>query len=183
MSDHAIAAPSRKLDEFEELVFQYTGRMGHGNEEVCTAAPPTVYSYTTLGRRRPQLRPPLRISKPRPPARVSFLFTITPALSNMMGNLHGGCAATLIDVLSTTILLGVSEPGKFAYGGVSRNLKVTYLRPVPTGSEVRLVCEVIHVGKRLALLRAEIQRAENGDICVVGEHEKANTDPEVTQRI
>jgi hypothetical protein len=38
MSDHAIAAPSRELDEFEELVFQYTGRMGLGNEEVCAAA-------------------------------------------------------------------------------------------------------------------------------------------------
>lgn len=99
-----------------------------------------------------------------------------------MGNLHGGCAATLIDVLSTTILLGISSPGRFALGGVSRNLKVTYLRPVPTDTEVRLVCEVVHVGKRLALLRAEIQRV-NGDVCVVGEHEKANTDPEVDQRI
>jgi len=118
-----------------------------------------------------------------PPSKVSFLLKITPALSNYMGNLHGGCAATLIDVLSTTILLGVSEPGKFALGGVSRNLKLTYLRPVPEGIEARIVCEVIHVGKRLALLRAEIQRAETGDVCVVGEHEKANTDPEVNQRI
>lgn len=100
-----------------------------------------------------------------------------------MGNLHGGCAATLIDVLSTTILLGMSEPGKFSLGGVSRNLKVTYLRPVPTGTEVRLVCELVHVGKRLALLRAEIQKAGSGDLCVVGEHEKANTDPEVTQKM
>jgi acyl-coenzyme A thioesterase 13 len=104
-------------------------------------------------------------------------------MSNYMGNLHGGCAATLIDVLSTTILLGISQPGKFGLGGVSRNLKVTYLRPVPTGTEVRLVCEVIHVGKRLALLRAEIQKADSRDICVVGEHEKANTDPEDNQRI
>lgn len=118
-----------------------------------------------------------------PPATVSFLFNVTPAMSNYMGNLHGGCAATLIDVLSTTILLGVSEPGKFALGGVSRNLKVTYLRPVPTETEARVVCELVHVGKRLALLRAEIQKAASGDLCVVGEHEKANTDPEVNQRI
>lgn len=118
-----------------------------------------------------------------PPASVSFLLTITPDLSNYMGNLHGGCAATLVDVLSTTILLGVSEPGRFSMGGVSRNLKLTYLRPVPTGIEARIVCELVHVGKRLALLRAEIQKAETGDLCVVGEHEKANTDPEVDQRI
>ncbi|KAJ5881669.1 uncharacterized protein N7529_000341 [Penicillium soppii] len=170
MSDHAIGAPARKLDEFEELVYEYTGRMGLGNE-----------GHWGVDARSCNLR--FESATRGPPATVSFLFKITPAMSNYMGNLHGGCAATLIDVLSTTILLGLSEPGRFALGGVSRNLKVTYLRPVPTDTEVRLVCEVVHVGKRLALLRAEIQRAESGDVCVVGEHEKANTDPEVNQRI
>lgn len=62
-------------------------------------------------------------------------------------------------------------------------MRLTYLRPVPIGTEARIVCEVMHVGKRLALLRAEIQKADTGDVCVVGEHEKANTDPEVDQRI
>jgi hypothetical protein len=33
-ADNAISAPSRKLDEFEELVYEYTGRMGMGNEDV-----------------------------------------------------------------------------------------------------------------------------------------------------
>ncbi|KAJ5192264.1 hypothetical protein N7449_008406 [Penicillium cf. viridicatum] len=180
MSGNAIIAPSRKLDEFEELVYEYTARMGLGNEGVNPAL--TYFKkHWDVDARSCNLR--FESATRGPPATVSFLLTITPALSNYMGNLHGGCAATLIDVLSTTILLGISEPGKFSYGGVSRNLKVTYLRPVPTGTEVRLVCEVIHVGKRLALLRAEIQRAENQDVCVVGEHEKANTDPEVTQRI
>lgn len=35
---------------------------------------------------------------------------------------------------------------------------------------------MVHVGKRLALLRAEIRRVDNGALCVLGEHEKANTD-------
>ncbi|KAF3018392.1 hypothetical protein E8E15_008053 [Penicillium rubens] len=169
-ADNAISAPSRKLDEFEELVYEYTGPYPYLNPK-----------HWDVDARSCNLR--FESATRGPPATVSFLLTITPPLSNYMGNLHGGCAATLIDVLSTTILLGISEPGKFSFGGVSRNLKVTYLRPVPTGTEVRLVCEVIHVGKRLALLRAEIQKAESGDVCVIGEHEKANTDPEVTQRI
>lgn len=100
-----------------------------------------------------------------------------------MGNLHGGCAATLIDVLSTTILLGMSSPGRFGLGGVSRNLKVTYLRPVPRDTEIRLNCVLVHVGKRLALLRAEITRIDDGGLCVVGEHEKANTDPEMSEKL
>lgn len=32
MSGNAIGAPSRKLDEFEELVYEYTARMGLGSE-------------------------------------------------------------------------------------------------------------------------------------------------------
>lgn len=39
------------------------------------------------------------------------------------------------------------------------------------------------MGKRLALLRAEIQKADTGAVCVVGEHEKANTDPEVDRKL
>ena len=93
-----------------------------------------------------------------------------------MGNLHGGCAATLIDVLTSTILMGVSRPGVFTSGGVSRNLKVTYLRPVPEGTEIRLICEVVNVGRRLAYLTAEIHRADTGALCMIGEHDKANTD-------
>lgn len=34
MSDEGIRRPARKLDEFEELVYEYTGRMGLGSEEV-----------------------------------------------------------------------------------------------------------------------------------------------------
>lgn len=36
MSDEGIRAPARKLDEFEELVYNYTSRMGMGlgNDEV-----------------------------------------------------------------------------------------------------------------------------------------------------
>lgn len=77
----------------------------------------------------------------------------------------------------------MSRPGHFAFGGVSRNLKVTYLRPVPRDTEIRLTCELVHVGRRLALLRAEIRRVDTGALCVVGEHEKANTDAELSQKI
>ncbi|KAJ6155911.1 hypothetical protein N7497_004796 [Penicillium chrysogenum] len=176
-ADNAISAPSRKLDELRSSSMSIAGRMGMGMRDL------PLSQSKALGRRSRSCNLRFESATRGPPATVSFLLMITPPLSNYMGNLHGGCAATLIDVLSTTILLGISEPGKFSFGGVSRNLKVTYLRPVPTGTEVRLVCEVIHVGKRLALLRAEIQKAESGDVCVIGEHEKANTDPEVTQRI
>ncbi|KAJ5232676.1 hypothetical protein N7468_005632 [Penicillium chermesinum] len=168
--EYAIKPPARQMTEFEENVYSYMRRMCQGSDD-----------HWDIDGRKCNLR--FESATRGPPAKVSFTFTITPDLSNYLGNLHGGCAATLIDVLSSTLLVGMAEPGKFAYGGVSRNLRTTYLRPVPVGTEARLVCELIHAGQRLALLRAEIQKASNGDVCVVGEHEKANTDPEVKQRI
>lgn len=83
----------------------------------------------------------------------------------------------MIDVLTTTILLGMGEPGKFSIGGVTRSLDLKFLRAVPVYVEVAIVCEVVHIGRRLALLKAEIRRTDTGDVCIVGEHDKANTDP------
>lgn len=39
MSEAGIQRPARQLDEFEELVFEYTSRMGLGNEEVSLQTP------------------------------------------------------------------------------------------------------------------------------------------------
>lgn len=46
---------------------------------------------------------------------------------------------------------------------------------------MRVRCEVAQMGRRLALLRAAIERVDTGDVCVLALHEKANTDPEVSK--
>ncbi|KAI9041040.1 PaaI family thioesterase [Aspergillus affinis] len=170
MSSPRTRAPARELDDFEQSVYEYSNRISWDDDQEHWDLDPSSnirFESATRG----------------PPARVSFLFTVSPKLCNLIGNLHGGCAATLIDVLSTCILLGVSSPGHFGLGGVSRHLKVTYLRPVPQGTDARLVCEIVHVGRRLAFMKAEISRADTGALCIVGEHEKANTDPEAGGKI
>ncbi|PGH12883.1 hypothetical protein AJ79_03983 [Helicocarpus griseus UAMH5409] len=115
-------------------------------------------------------------AQPGPPARVSFLLTVTEPLCNKSNGLHGGCAATLIDVTTTGLLIATSRPGMFSTGGTSRTLNLKFVRPVPRGTEVRIVNEIVHVGKRLGLVRAEIRRVDTGEVCVVGEHDKVNTD-------
>ena len=64
-------------------------------------------------------------------------------------------------------------------GGVTRSLQLTYLRPVVGNSVARITCELVSVGRRLALMKAEIRNAESGALCVIGEHDKVNTDVEV----
>ena len=195
----SVGAPSRPLDEFEQLVYEYTLRMGLEDEspEGDPVRPPssslpeshkkgynilTYMQHWGVNAKTCNLRFE-SASKGPPSPQVSYLLTVPPDLCNYMGNLHGGCAATLVDVLSTAILLGMSRPGVFALGGVSRHLKTTYLRPVPQGTEIRLKCSLVQIGRRLAYLRAEISRVDNGDVCVLGDHEKANTDPEVNEKL
>lgn len=100
-------------------------------------------------------------------------------MCNQVNSLHGGCAATLIDVLTSITPVALAKPGLFAYGGVSRSLNIKFLRPVPEGTEFEIDCELINMGKRLALSKAEIRRVDNGNLCVLGLHDKANTDPPV----
>lgn len=58
-------------------------------------------------------------------------------------------------------------------GGVSRTLNVSYLRPAPEGEDLLLECEVVHMGKTLALLRAVLKRESDGAVISTCEHNKA----------
>ncbi|OKL57104.1 hypothetical protein UA08_07550 [Talaromyces atroroseus] len=111
-----------------------------------------------------------------PPARATFRLYITPKMANFHNSIHGGCTATVIDILSSMLVIGASQPGMFQVGGVSRNLNVTYLRPMRVGSEVRVICELVQMGKRLALVKTEIRSVDNDELCALGDHQKANTD-------
>ncbi|KAI0099317.1 Thioesterase/thiol ester dehydrase-isomerase [Nemania sp. FL0031] len=120
-------------------------------------------------------------SPPHPSA--TFRLTVQPMHANFLGNLHGGCASTIFDICTTLSLNLISRPGFWDYGGVSRTLNVTYLRPVPVGTAVDIECEVIHAGQRLSSLRGVMRITTSdgtkGSILTTCEHAKFNTDPPV----
>lgn len=63
------------------------------------------------------------------------------------------------------------------YPGVSRNLSVTYLKPVPVDTTIRIETAITGIGKRLASIQAVIRDHQTGDILCTGQHDKVNVDP------
>lgn len=91
------------------------------------------------------------------PGRAEWEMTVRPEMCNKGGNLHGGCATTILDNLSSSTFLTVAKEGFMDQGTVSRTILMTFLRsvklapkhgytnlyrPVPVGTKVRIVCEV-----------------------------------------
>lgn len=93
---------------------------------------------------------------------------------NRLGNLHGGCVATLIDICSSfAILVTTGKPWSLI--GISTDLSVAYLRGVPAGEVIRIECDVQRVGKTLANIFTRVYDSENR-LCYSGSHTKFNID-------
>ena len=81
-----------------------------------------------------------------PKPRVLTRLTVTRAMCNVVGTLHGGAISTLFD-MCTTLALIVAATWEIA--GVTRTLSVTCLAPVFLGEEIQIEGEVVQVGKKL----------------------------------
>lgn len=82
-------------------------------------------------------------------ARCLFELDILPEFCNPMGNMHGGAVALLADMATTMATAPISKPGWWEFGGVSRTLQITYLKPVVKGTMVRVESCLRAMGKRL----------------------------------
>ena len=80
---------------------------------------------------------------------ATFSMLVTTSLCNRTGMLHGGAASMIVDMCTTMAQAPIAKPGFWHFGGVSRTLSVTYLRPISKDIEILIVCEVMQVGKAL----------------------------------
>ncbi|KAI9476005.1 MAG: HotDog domain-containing protein [Benjaminiella poitrasii] len=105
---------------------------------------------------------------------LTWEFTVKEKHCNQLGNLHGGCVATLIDICSSFAVL-VSSRKLWTLIGISTDLSVSYMRGVSEGETIRIVCEVQRVGSTLANIFTRVYDQEK-HLCYSGSHTKFNID-------
>ncbi len=85
--------------------------------------------------------------------------------------------ALAFDLATSLTISPLAREDFWDTGHVSRTLNCTYLRPAPEGSELFVESEVVHLGKRLGMLRGIMKDKKSGKVCYVCEHGKAAVEP------
>ncbi|KAF3919331.1 hypothetical protein ABW21_db0202397 [Orbilia brochopaga] len=106
---------------------------------------------------------------------ATYTFYVEPSYANLSGNLHGGAAATILDIATTMTLALVQKPDFWEYWGVTRTLNCAYLRPVQTNKYVTIQCDIVGLGKRLVHIKGTIKDKE-GRVLITCDHDKVNVD-------
>jgi acyl-coenzyme A thioesterase 13 len=83
-----------------------------------------------------------------------FEMTMTPMYGSRMGNAQGAALSLIHDMCTTMAMAPLATKDFWHFGGVSRVLSVTYLRPTKTGTRIIIECEVLQVGKRFGMYTA-----------------------------
>jgi acyl-coenzyme A thioesterase 13 len=90
--------------------------------------------------------------------------------------MHGGAAGVIFDMSTTTALCPIARPGFWEFlGGVTRSLNISYLKPVPLNTTVRLSSKVVGVGKQMAMIRGQMTSLDGKTTYCTVEHHKVNT--------
>jgi acyl-coenzyme A thioesterase 13 len=115
---------------------------------------------------------------------ITFKFKTNEVMKNVPGNVHGGCATTIADNLSSWTLL--ADPRYWGKNkplvqivihvsqelGVSRNLNLTFVRPIPIGVDILFKCTLVSSSRRYTYFTFEFTDMQ-GKQLVIGTHDKA----------
>ena len=97
------------------------------------------------------------------PGHVVARVEVGDALVNMAQTLHGGAAATLVDVVGTIAIASLDQHHRV---GVSTDLNVSWFAPAMLGETVRCDATVLKTGRTLAFVQVDLRR-ESDDVLVV----------------
>jgi len=85
---------------------------------------------------------------PVPETQNQWSVEVSESLVNPMGNLHGGVALCMAEIVGNRTLNSSNDP--VLYTG---SLQLTYSRPVPLGEKITLTAETLHRGRTMGVCR------------------------------
>lgn len=88
-------------------------------------------------------------------------------IQNRNGHLHGGCTATIVDIVGTAALLTRSRRA-----GVSLAINTNYLRPVAGNDVAEIRAKIQRLGRTIGVVEVDIYDTESGQVCASGTHIK-----------
>mmetsp|Transcript_18359 Transcript_18359/g.59761 ORF Transcript_18359/g.59761 Transcript_18359/m.59761 type:complete len:157 (+) Transcript_18359:2-472(+) len=92
---------------------------------------------------------------------------VTPKVANRYGTLHGGCIATLVDVVGSAALVTASS-----LSGVSVEISTSYIGPAKVGEEVLVEARLLKQGRSLAVIQVDLTVSGTGARVAQGRHTK-----------
>ena len=119
----------------------------------------------------------LHLEPPTEGAPLALRLKLTPELHNFFGSLHGGAAASAVDVATTAAIVAAG-----GYPGVSTSLGVSYLVGCGPHEEIRLVPTVLKLGATLAYTECKLHRVSDGVLMARGWHVKHVAPPDAVAR-
>lgn len=90
-----------------------------------------------------------------------FELTVTPELTNPLGNLHGGITLCACDLVAQAAVAAAGGPPRTA------SIHVAYPRPVPVGARVRFAAQVVHLGRAFGVVRVTGQNDDSGKLFAI----------------
>jgi uncharacterized protein (TIGR00369 family) len=92
--------------------------------------------------------------------RAALTVKVSPALANPLGNLHGGISLWLAELAGDAALRGEGTALDTA------TVHVTYLRPVPLGTTIRVTATAVHRGRTFGVAQV-VGTLPDGRHCTV----------------
>eukprot|EP00854_Cymbomonas_tetramitiformis_P014592 gene14592-17243_t len=99
--------------------------------------------------------------------RFTCVIPVNEKVQNRYGTLHGGCIATLVDVIGSAALMTAADAS-----GVSVDINVSFLRSAPLNEEVEIDAQVLRAGKSLATVQVDFRLKRTGELLSQGRHTK-----------
>jgi uncharacterized protein (TIGR00369 family) len=105
--------------------------------------------------------------------RIVIEMKVTDGMTNQLGSMHGGCAATVLDNL-TSMVIYLHTTGQLGDAwsllGVSQSIQIIYTAPAPAGEYVDIECSTLAIGKSVCVIQVSRTLERRGHATMTSPH-------------